>query len=326
MFVKKDLRKVPKILLDGQNAIDNNDDEKVVRDLRLGRRQNEFDGSVRILCQPSALPALQNTLETLSLYDCRIQDLGNIGLLGNCPNLVHLNLGRNQLSAGLPDELSKLASLKELLLDDCELEGPFPKCILHLDRIETIRLSNNNIRTLPAEISLLSNLEVLAMDRNQLTEVPEELQDLTNLKTLLLRQNNIDSLPEGVPGQTMLNLALFHISSNKLTKLPDSLVECSSLTHVYVNGNQLEAIPFGMERLTNLQRVNLGHNKIEYLPTDFRYSFGDPDLKDPKGLCVGGKVSLLIECMNLLLAVNDTTYSPLKSPPALAGNSIHLSQ
>ena len=289
MFVKKDARKIPTILADAQEAIDSKDDGKLLKDGRLGRRQQEFNGSVRILCQPSAQTALQH-LETLSLYDCQISDLQGIGMLECCPKLVTLNLGWNSLHAGLPDELSKLSSLKELLLDDCSIEGPFPKCVLELENLETLRMSNNKITTLPPEICLLSKLEVLAMDRNQLTSVPDELQDLTNLKTLLLRHNQIEELPEGIPGATMLNLALFHMSSNKLTKLPDSIVDCNSLTHVYANSNQLEAIPFGMERLTNLQRLNLGHNKIDYLPADFRSSFGDPDPDDPHGLCTGGKV------------------------------------
>lgn len=297
MFVKKDLRKIKQILTDGQEAIDKNDEEKFLKDLRLGRRQNEFQGSVRILCQPKNAPSLLH-LESLSLYDCQIQNLDGIGMLDHCPNLSTLNVGRNPLEQ-LPEEMSKLSnSLRELLLDDCHLSGPFPKCLLKLENLETLRMSNNNITTLPPEICLLSNLKVLCMDRNQLAEIPKELEDLTELRTLLLRHNKIKELPDGVPGAALLNLTLLHISSNQLTHLPDSLVECTSLTHIYANSNQLEEVPLGLEGLTNLQRLNLSHNNIEYLPTDFRDCFGSPDTDSPEGICVGGTVSN-IECCTL---------------------------
>ena len=289
MFVKKDLRKIRDIISDGQKAIEENDEDKFLKDLRLGRRP-EFKGNVRILCQPQNAPSLKH-LESLSLYDCKIESLDGIGTLDCCPNLATLNVGRNPLLQ-LPEELGKLkGSLKELILDDCDLTGPVPKCVLKLENLEILRMSQNKITILPAEICQLSKLQTLCLDRNQLSSVPEELQDLTDLKTLLLRHNHIEELPEGVPGVAMLNLSLLHISSNRLTKLPDSLVLCSSLTHIYANSNQLKEIPYGMESLSNLQRLNLSHNQIEYLPTDFRDAFGNPDAKSPDGVCLGGKVS-----------------------------------
>jgi len=128
------------------------------------------------------------------------------------------------------------------------------------------------------------------MDRNQLTSIPSELQDLTDLKTLLLRHNQIEALPEGVPGPTMLHLTLVHISSNRISKLPDSLVHCTSITHLYANNNRLQEVPFGMEGMTGISRMNLSHNLIDYLPMDFQDAFGKPDRKSPEGVCVGGKV------------------------------------
>ncbi|CAB9516166.1 repeat protein [Seminavis robusta] len=288
MFVKKDHRKIPRILADGQKAIDEKNEDDYLRDLRLARRQNELNGDVRILCQPQSAAPLQH-LETLSLYDCQISNLNGIGMLEACPKLQTLNLGRNPLGA-LPEEISKLApSLKELLLDDCGLEGSLAPCILELENLEILRLSNNKITELPRDICLLTKLQVLALDRNQLESVPSELQDLTDLKTLLLRHNQIEELPDGVPGSSLLNLTLLHISSNKLKALPDSLVDCTTITHLYANSNQIKQLPIGMERMTNLQRLNLGHNQIESLPSDFIEAFGEPERERPEALCVGGK-------------------------------------
>jgi Leucine-rich repeat (LRR) protein len=289
MFVKKDLRKIPLILAAGKQAMDDVKEDDYLKDLRLGRRQNEFQGAVRILCQPSSAPALTH-LETLSLYDCQISNLDGIDMLDACPKLSTLNLGRNPL-VELPPAISKLApSLKELFLDDCSLEGPFPPCILELKNLRELRMSNNKIYDLPSDICLLSKLQVLSLDRNRLKRIPAELQDLFDLKTLLLRHNQLEELPHGVPGSMMISLTLVHISSNKLTHLPSSLVECPSITHLYANSNQIKEVPFGMEQMTNLQRLNLGHNQIEYLPEDFKDAFGVPDKGSPEAICVGGKV------------------------------------
>ena len=122
MFIKKDLRKIPTIL---QEAIDcetydaavsednenetslaNRDPKKKrtkreepLRILKLGRRKQEFEGSVKILCQPSYIPKLQH-LEVLNLYDCDIHDLNGFGPMFEkaAPKLETLNLAKNKLS------------------------------------------------------------------------------------------------------------------------------------------------------------------------------------------------------------------------------------
>ncbi len=176
MFIKKDLRKIPTILdeavacevYDASIAGDNDDEndnsrgniqkdpkakrtkrEEPLRVLKLGRRKQEFEGSVRVLCQPSHAPKLKY-LEVLNLYDCDIHDLEGFGSIFSkaAPNLETLNLGRNPLSKGIPDDFAKVKSLKHLWLDDCKLKGAFPKALLQLTNIESLRLPNNQITDL----------------------------------------------------------------------------------------------------------------------------------------------------------------------------------
>ena len=91
MFIEKDNRKIPEIL-----------GEKV-KQLKLGRREAEFAGSVKALCSPQYQEALSE-LEYLSLYDNKLKKLNRISLLKHAP-LKELSLGRNLLSE-LPDEVS----------------------------------------------------------------------------------------------------------------------------------------------------------------------------------------------------------------------------
>jgi len=175
MFIKKDLRKIPKILEDAIDCshIEDEDDEEeetASRDdgtnnvvtkrvkhteplmsLRLARRPHEFQGSVKILCEPtkrsSYIPKLKR-LELLNLYDCNISNLDGIGDVfnsTNTPNLNMINLGRNPLS-NIPMEFASIQSIRHLWLDDChELKGQFPKALLELTNLESLRMPNCKI-------------------------------------------------------------------------------------------------------------------------------------------------------------------------------------
>ena len=224
MFIKKDLRKIPTILDDAVdcNVYDANlsDDEientenngsrenqskkkrtkrqEPLRLLKLGRRKQEFQGTVRILCQPSSVPKLKY-LEVMNLYDCDIHDLTGFGTMFEtaAPNLETLNLGRNPLSNGIPDEFSKVGnSLKHLWLDDCKLKGAFPRALLHMPALESLRLPNNQITHLDIggidtnaqSSSQQQDGEEFEFDGNE-TEDITPMISLRNLKILCLDRN-----------------------------------------------------------------------------------------------------------------------------------------
>lgn len=203
MFIKKDLRKIPRILADAAPVDDVEKDGQeeretkrikrdVLTELRLSRRNSEFNGSLKILCQPQNAPSLQH-LVSLSLYDCQISSLQGIGMLASevergkicSPMLRELNVGRNPITF-LPDELS-LLPLKELWCDDCHLTGSLPECITRMTDLETLRVSNNKLTEIPPSIGKLRELKTLCLDGNDIEAVPEELSRLCNLETLLLR-------------------------------------------------------------------------------------------------------------------------------------------
>lgn len=287
MFIKKDLRKIPEILADAKGKENNNNNDALLlllEDLQLSRRKAEFQGSVRTLCQPSNAPSLMK-LKFLSLYDCNISDLTGIGMLSN---LTSLSLGRNPGLTTIPDEFADLQQLQELCLDDCAIgqkeekskgggkggvaataaavasaSSSFPEPLLELKNLRELRLSKNQIESLPDNFgNRLCALRILGLDHNRLSSLPDSMENLTHLTTLLVRHNQLTALPKRFPGSSMTHLKLLHISSNQLTTLPDCIVDCSSLTHVYANGNALVNIPMGIELLYNLKHLNLAHNQL----------------------------------------------------------------
>jgi Leucine-rich repeat (LRR) protein len=346
MFIKKDLRKVPKILHDAPSSVeeppskkpaahqddDDNDNgndknnfppkrvkrEDMLKDLNLARRQQEFQGSIQLLCGQPHYTAKLTCLTSLNLYDCAISDLTGIGMLQHTPLQV-LNLGRNPISELPHDEIIALSqTLKELWLDDCQLKGTLPSCLLQLDQLELLRLSNNQLTDVSSVFSSSSSnqrrywtkLRVLSLDRNQLAALPEQWAHLDRLESLLVRHNQLTQLPDCVPGRGMKRLKLLHVSSNQLTRLPDSLVECSTLTHVYVNGNQLVTLPVGMDLLPQLQRLVASHNPIDYMVPEFWNVFGEPDLETC--MCTAREgCTVLLHDAPVLRLFRPTTAAPL---------------
>ena len=88
-------------------------------------------------------------------------------------------------------------------------------------------------------------------------------------------------LPRGVPGSTHKNLSLFHVSSNGLTSLPSSIVDCTSLKTIYANANNINSIPLAFAKMKSLEKCNLSKNSINNLDDEFLARFGRPD-KDGK--------------------------------------------
>jgi small GTP-binding protein len=66
---------------------------------------------------------------------------------------------------------------------------------VELKNLTTLYLSNNQLKTLPAEIVELKNLTTLNLSRNQLTSLPAEIVELKNLTTLNLSRNPLESPP-----------------------------------------------------------------------------------------------------------------------------------
>ena len=72
-------------------------------------------------------------------------------------------------------------------------------------RVHSLDLSDQHIRLLPKEISLLINLEELRLRNDDLTELPEEIGDLGKLRILDLSGNPIRHLPVHFKDLNMLD-------------------------------------------------------------------------------------------------------------------------
>ncbi|EQC38736.1 hypothetical protein SDRG_03700 [Saprolegnia diclina VS20] len=261
MFVQKDLRKIPAIM------VDENDSRE---ELRLGRRSAEFLGSLKVLCSLDNLPAFGN-LRRLSLYDNQLHSVDRIGILANTP-LAVLDLGYNHLTS-LPAEIGALKNLEELWVTNNDLET-IPDSILALPKLRMLQLSNNKLTHVPANLGEASNLQVLSLDNNKLTSLPASVGQLHALRDLNLRGNQLTELPDAVG--SLQSLEILSVNSNQLTRLPACLDNLTQLKALYANGNALTAWPdqaFVHRDASVGMRVNFAATKILEIPAAIQSSW-----------------------------------------------------
>lgn len=130
------------------------------------------------------------------------------------------------------------------------------------ENINTLYLNQNQLVTLPSNISKFYNLRVIDLSNNRLKQLPEELTRFP-LTTLVAKNNllNNESLPKSFESlnRTLQN---FNLSGNNLKFFPEQIFNVRSLKYVYLGGNQIEDIPKDISRLTRLQVLCMGGNRL----------------------------------------------------------------
>ena len=118
------------------------------------------------------------------------------------------------------------------------------------DLLEELRLNNNGLNQLPADLFAgLTNLQLLRLDGNSLTTLPEEpspppgdfvrlFTGLTNLQQLRLDGNELATLSENQPFTDLGSLQQLYLYGNRLNTLPEDVFwGLSSLSSLQLHDN-----------------------------------------------------------------------------------------
>ena len=124
-----------------------------------------------------------------------------------------------------------------------------------------------NLTELPESLGQLTRLQSLKLSGNQLLTLPESLGQLSRLRLLDLSHNRLTTLPESL-GE-LKQLQQLYLTHNQLTSLPESLGELKQLQQLYLAHNQLTSLPASLSQLTHLSWFQIGHNQFTTLPTWF---------------------------------------------------------
>ncbi|KAL6126723.1 hypothetical protein ACLB2K_074769 [Fragaria x ananassa] len=194
--------------------------------------------------------------------------------IGNLSFLRFINLGSNDFSGKIPQQVDHLFRLQYLNLSANMLEGGIPLNLTFCPELRVLSIGQNRLTgKIPSEIVSLMKLVHLNVDRNNLTGgIPPFLGNLSSIGRLSLGGNPLGgTVPEEIG--RLRNLWFFSINSGNLTgMIPPSLFNMSSLEVISYTFNEFKgSIPpdIGLN-MPNLQEVYLAGNDFSgEIPASF---------------------------------------------------------
>ncbi|MEI7842586.1 MAG: leucine-rich repeat-containing protein kinase family protein [Gallionellaceae bacterium] len=140
----------------------------------------------------------------------------------------------------------------------------FPPEIFQLaDTLEILDLSNNALRSLPADLTRLHKLRVLFCSNNQFTELPKAIGQCELLSMVGFKANKISHVPaSALPKQ----LRWLILTDNQISELPAELGQCTQLQKLMLAGNQLQHLPDELSNCVNLELIRIAANQLSSLP------------------------------------------------------------
>ncbi|KAJ1485809.1 hypothetical protein T484DRAFT_1792166, partial [Baffinella frigidus] len=124
--------------------------------------------------------------------------------------------------------------------------------------------SQNQLRTLPPEIGVLSNITDLRLSHNDLEGLPSEVGGLQSLTLLHLAHNRLEALPPEAGFWSALTE--LNIATNKRFSWEAGF--WSALTELNIATNKMTALPVELGLLTILSRLDMANNDISVPPVE----------------------------------------------------------
>ncbi|TPP57503.1 Leucine-rich repeat protein soc-2 [Fasciola gigantica] len=169
---------------------------------------NSLSPEIGVLTNVTELYAYENKLTSVPPQIGNLKHLERLWLqenwiaflspeLSSCVSLTHLDLRHNKLEGPLPQVISQLKGLKQLLLTYNKLTDI--SGVGNLKVLETLVVKSNNLQgPIPQELSNLVELRTLDLSKNRLTEIPSTISYCTKLGRLLVDYNQIGQIPESI--------------------------------------------------------------------------------------------------------------------------------
>ncbi|KAI5674956.1 hypothetical protein M9H77_05906 [Catharanthus roseus] len=154
-----------------------------------------------------------------------------------------LDFGHNLIKE-CPARIAQLTGLKHLVLDgnDISDETISWEALASLKYLSILSLNQNHLQTLPsAALGAMTSLKKLKVGNNELQCLPAEIGLLSKLEVLKANNNRLHVVPESIGG--CVSLVELDLSSNLLVELPETIGKLKYLQALYLSNNGLRSLP-----------------------------------------------------------------------------------
>ncbi|MEN8907179.1 MAG: COR domain-containing protein, partial [Clostridiales bacterium] len=159
--------------------------------------------------------------------------------------------------------ITNLTNLQSLSLSNTQIKE-FPVSITNLTNLQSLNLWDTQIKEIPDCITNLTNLQSLSLNSTQIKEIPDCITNLTNLQSLFLMNTQIKEIPDCITNLT--NLQSLHLRNTQIEEIPVSITNLTNLQSLSLSNTQIKEIPVSITNLTNLQSLDLSESQIKEIP------------------------------------------------------------
>ncbi|XP_053572722.1 leucine-rich repeats and immunoglobulin-like domains protein 3 [Bombina bombina] len=199
------------------------------------------------------------------LLDCSRKKLTRVP--DNLPGwVVQLDLSHNRLSSIKASSMNHLHNLRELRLNNNELQtipdlGPLSA------NITLFSLTNNKIDViLPEHLTPYQSLETLDLSNNFITELKTASFPALQLKYLYINSNRITSVESGAFDHLSPTLQVLKLNRNRIASIPPKMFKLNNLQHLELNRNRIRKIDgLTFQGLDTLKSLKIQRNGITKL-------------------------------------------------------------
>ena len=134
------------------------------------------------------------------------------------------------------------------------------------DSIETLILSENELRHIPHSIKRLSHLKRLYINHNKIKRIPHWIKKLQDLRELEINYNRLKVNRNTF--RRLRNLTLLQMGANHLSHIPDNIMLLKNLRNLNFGKNQLSSVPTSFGKLDSLRVLIFYKNKFTNIPSE----------------------------------------------------------